>query len=86
MCVVRFVVRAFATTEELPVTRSTNRLMLSGSLLSGVLLFVGVLAAQAPQAPAAGPPPAAAGQGRPGGQGGGRVAATPGTESGWATF
>jgi len=56
--------------------------MLASSLLGGVLLFVGVLAAQAPQAPPAQAPVAAA----PGAPAGGRGPASPGTESGWATF
>ena len=62
------------------MTRVADRFALIASSAVGILLFVVVVAGQAPQAPA---PPAPA---APGGQGAGRAAAVPGTESGWATF
>jgi len=62
------------------VTRSADRFALIAASAVGVLLFVAVVAGQAPAAPPAQAPPG------PPAQGAGRGAAVPGTESGWATF
>ena len=62
------------------MTRSADRFALIAASAVGVLLFVAVVAGQAPAAPPAQAPPG------PPAQGAGRAAAVPGTESGWATF
>jgi len=62
------------------VTRSTDRFALIATSALGVLLFVVVVAGQAPAAPPAQAPAGGAAQAA------GRGTAAPGTESGWATF